>query len=120
MSLINIDNLEKKLLQEIEAKEKNTFMYKLHYEGILEYEKLDSLLNDCNKVFNFYYSNGKTSNYVEVARGTVLMFEHFLFLLYCHKCKKDIYKIKNYKKIDKDKLLDYYFIIRELTDKIIF
>ena len=48
------------------------------------------------------------------------MFEHFLFLLYCDKDKKDVYKIKNYKKNDKDKLLDYYFIMRELTDKIIF
>lgn len=120
MSLKNIDNLEKKLLQEIEAKGQNTFMYRLHYEGILECEKLDSFLDNCNKVFDFYYSNGKTNNYIKIAREVIIIFEHFLFLLYCHKDKKDVYMIKNYNKIDKDKLSDYYFIMRELTDKIIF
>ena len=75
-------------MQEIEAKGVNTFMYKLHYEGILEYEKLDSLLDNCNKVFDFYYSNGKTSNYIEIARGIVLMFEHFFIFALLSKRQK--------------------------------
>jgi len=120
MLLKNIDNLENKLLKEIEAKCTNSFMYRLHYEGILECEKLDSFLDNCNKVFNFYYSYGKTSNYIKIARGVISFCEHFLFLLYCHENRKDVYLIKNFKNINEDKLLNYYFIMRKLIDEIIF
>ena len=52
-------------------------------------------------------------------RAEILDILHFTtYLMLCHRDKKDMYKIKNFKKIEK-KFGDYFQIVRQISRKFI-
>ena len=52
-------------------------------------------------------------------RAEILDILHFTtYLILCHRDKKDVYKIKNFKKVEK-KFGDYFQIVRQISRKFI-
>ena len=52
-------------------------------------------------------------------RAEILDILHFTtYLMLCHRDKKDMYKIKNFKKVE-EKLGDYFQIVRQISRKFI-
>ena len=52
-------------------------------------------------------------------RAEILDILHFTtYLMLCHRDKKDVYKIKNFKKVEK-KFGDYFQIVRQISRKFI-
>ena len=114
----DIKEIEKFLMQEIDINNKNTFIYKLHYEAVFEKEKFDLLLNRSSYLIEYYENNGKTNNSMEIIKGIIVLFEHTLFLFYCNQVPSDSYKILNYKEaLSEEIITDYYLIIRNITEK---
>ena len=98
------------LLDEIKADKQDTFMYQLHYENFFDEQKLNELLNKYEKYLAI--SNQEVEK--EIYTGVVNVFLHTFFLFYCHNIKDDLYKIKNYKRINHDNISDYYLKIKSL------
>ncbi len=85
----SIDELEKRLLVEITAKECDTFMYLLNACGVFDEVKFDNLISQIDCLANLYSSKGKTDNYKVIANGVMTLFEHAIFLFYSHESNED-------------------------------
>lgn len=58
-----MEELEKLLIEEIEAKVETTFSYQFHEKNFFDREKFQLLIANVNKIANYYISNGRTENY---------------------------------------------------------
>jgi hypothetical protein len=113
----NIEMIEDFLLEEIEARNENTFMYQLHDENSFCQDRFDLLLE---KVSEFCEVAQKTDRKTMIAKGLIMLFEYTLFLFYCNVEPSDHYKIRNYDKVlSAEMISDYYLDMRYLSDKII-
>jgi len=113
-----IQEIEKFLIKEVNIKNENTFLYKLHYDKIFDKEKFDLLLNSCFCLIEYYEGKGKTDNSIEIIKGIIILFEHTLFLFYCNQVSSDLYKILNHKEVLSEEIIaDYYFAMRNVTER---
>lgn len=116
----NITQLEQIIINQSLAEDEQTFLYQLHELSLFDKTKFDQLLTNCLVLANTYHQSGKTDNYGQVVKGILLIFEHTLFLFYCHNAEHDYFHISNYgTDLTADDITNYYNTMRDITQKII-
>ena len=113
-----MEELEKLLIEEIEANIETTFLYQFHEKNFFDREKFQLLIVNVNKMANYYISNGRTEYYKKIAAGIIDRFEYILCCFYWHLAPNDLCSIINYNDI-KDEISDYCDKMREVTGKLI-
>ena len=116
--IIKMEELEKLLIEEIEANIETTFLYQFHEKNFFDREKFQLLIVNVNKMANYYISNGRTEYYKKIAAGIIDRFEYILCCFYWHLAPNDLCSIINYNDI-KDEISDYCDKMREVTGKLI-
>ncbi len=112
----SIEELEKRIFVEIEAKGRDTFMHLLNTCGVFDELKFDDLICRIDCLANLYGVEGKTDNYKAIANGIMTLFEHTIFLFYCHESNEDGFEIETFKgKPTAETVSNFYERIRQST-----
>lgn len=97
------------LRSQIDRDNNQSFFNLLYHDAFFDEKQLKKIIKICQK-----YEIKDTNLKAKVAD-----IMHFTtFLIACHRDKNDVYKIKNYEKIDK-KFTDYFQDMREIITKFI-
>lgn len=109
-----MEELEKLLIEEIEANIETTFLYQFHEKNFFDREKFQFLIVNVNKMADYYISNGRTEYYKKIAVIGLNIF----YVAFRHLASNGLCSIINYNGI-KDEISDYCHKMREVTGKLI-
>ena len=114
-TLIEIIRLEEFCLNEINAKNKNTFFYQLHKNSFFDVEAFNELILNTKKLIELYSTYGITNNYKAILKQLRDNFFYVTFLFYCHLDPNDLFVIKNYADIENNITL-YFDDMRDILN----
>ena len=106
-TLTEIIRLEEFCLNEINAKNKNTFFYQLHKNSFFDVEAFNKLILNIKKLIELYSTYGIANNYKTILKQLKDKFFYVTFLFYCHLNPNDLFAIKNY--VDIENNITLYF-----------
>lgn len=116
-----ITELEQWLDRQIAAKDPDTFLYRLNKRGWFDARRLKSLVDRIDELAGLYRREGKSEDFPRIANGVLVLFEHTLFLFYCHASTQDAYSIvRPQESVLAASIPRWYARIRETTANLIF
>lgn len=113
-----MNKFEKYCLNEVEATNKNTFMYKFHEYGYFNVDRFYEFINKIKNLYDYYKEHGKSDNYNYLTKLIIDRLYYIVFLFYCHENPNDLFRILNYEEI-KNNVPDYMENIRKIIGELI-